>query len=136
MRRKLYFLIAAIPVCHLCLGYYPGRRIGFGDDEARSVMDDWRALARHNRYHASGLDENLDARIAGYSSRVLAIRLADDPFAPEASVEAVTRKFVSARLTEKTLDADTLGERADHVRWARSPVAVTRVIRDWSGAFV
>ena len=136
MRNKVRFLIGVIPVCDLLLGYYPGARIGFGGNEARSVMDDWRVLARSNRYRASGLDQNLDARVAGYSGGVLAIRLADDAFVPPASIDAVTAKFVSARLTEKTLDAETIGDRADHMRWARTPAAVTQAVRDWIGFFV
>ncbi|MBO9470862.1 hypothetical protein J7355_12180 [Endozoicomonas sp. G2_2] len=67
---------------------------------------------------------------------MLAIRLADDAFAPPASIDAVTAKFVSARLTEKTLDAETIGDRADHMRWAHTPAAVTQAVRDWIGFFV
>lgn len=125
-------LIRLIPPANLLFGYFPGERIGFGGDEARGIMNDWRTLAQHNRYRARGLDEDLDAAVAGYTAPVLAVRLADDALAPEASVKAVTGKFRNAPLTQWVITAEQLGDRADHFRWARQ----ARVVADLVTPFV
>ena len=125
-------LIRLIPAAGLLFGYFPGERIGFGGNEARGVMNDWRTLAQHNRYQARGLDEDLDAAVAAYTGPVLAVRLADDALAPEASVQAVTDKFRNAPLRQQVITADQLGDRADHFRWARQ----ARVVADLVTPFV
>ncbi len=125
-------LIRLIPAAGLLFGYFPGERIGFGGNEARGIMNDWRTLAKHNRYRARGLAEDLDAAVAGYPGPVLAVRLADDALAPEASVKAVTDKFRNARLSQQVVTAEQLGDRADHFRWARQ----ARVVADLVTPFV
>lgn len=133
-RWQLHLLTRLIPVLTTTLGYYPGERVGFGGREARRLMHDWLQLARHDRYSATGLDLDLEAGIASYSGPVLALRMADDSFAPEAAVECVLRRFQQARVTRQVLDSATLGDRADHFRWARSPAAVTASVSAWLAA--
>lgn len=128
---QLRVLCKLIPVATRLAGCYPGDRLGFGGREARTLMADWLALARTNRYSATGLQENLDAGIARYTGPVLSLRLQDDGFAPAAAMAAVTDKFHAAPVTQVVLDARTLGDRADHVRWARTPAAVVAAITDW-----
>jgi len=62
-------------------------------------MQDWRALAKTNRYQANGFSDDLDCGIAQYSGPVLSLSLADDPFAPPASVDAVVDKFIAASVS-------------------------------------
>ncbi|MBF5057194.1 alpha/beta hydrolase [Alcanivorax sp. 521-1] len=131
VRKRIRWLTRLIPVCNLVLGYYPGDRIGFGGREARTLMADWRDLALTNRYRARGLSQDLDAAIGGFPGPVLAVRLADDAFAPEAAVRAVTDKFRHATLTGVVLDAEALGDRADHFRWARQATTVADRVAAW-----
>ena len=72
------------------------------------------------------------AAVAAYTGPVLAVRLADDALAPEASVQAVTDKFRNAPLRQQVITADQLGDRADHFRWARQ----ARVVADLVTPFV
>jgi predicted alpha/beta hydrolase len=130
-RRKLAFLCAMIPPVSALLGYYPGDKLGFGGREARTLMQDWRALAKTNRYQANGFSDDLDCGIAQYSGPVLSLSLADDPFAPPASVDAVVDKFIAASVSNVLLDEQTLGDRADHFRWVRSPAATVEQIICW-----
>ena len=130
-RRKLVFLCAMIPPVSALLGYYPGDKLGFGGREARTLMQDWRALAKTNRYQANGFSDDLDCGIAQYSGPVLSLSLADDPFAPPASVDAVVDKFIAASVSNVLLDEQTLGDRADHFRWVRSPAATVELIICW-----
>lgn len=130
-RKMIHRLVRIIPFANFAFGYYPGERIGFGGSEARTVMRDWRNLARTNRYSAHGLAADLDTDIARYGGPVLAVRLADDVFAPRAAVQAVTGKFKNATLTEQVLTAEALGDKADHFRWARQASVVTGYVAEW-----
>lgn len=130
-RKLVRRLIRLIPSVNVLFGYYPGERIGFGGREARTIMTDWRDLARTNQYSARDLSHNLDTGIAAYAGPVLAVRFADDPFAPEAAVKAITGKFQRARVTETVLTADQLGDKADHFRWARQATVVAGRIGNW-----
>jgi len=133
-RRQLLLLTWLIPPLTALLGYYPGDKVGFGGREARRLMRDWLHLARRDRYVATGLDEDLEAGIPRYEGPVLALRMTDDDFAPEAAMEAVLRRLRRARVTRRVLDAATLGDRADHFRWVRSPQAVTAEVIAWLDA--
>lgn len=130
-QRQLQLLVRLVPALGLLFGYYPGDRVGFGGREARTLMADWRALALDNRYRARGLDEDLDAAIGRYRGPVLSLRMSDDSYAPAAAMAAVTDKFRHARVTQRVLTADDLGDRADHFRWARTPAAVAREVSAW-----
>lgn len=128
---RLRLLCRLIPVANALFGYYPGEQIGFGGREARTLMNDWLALARSNRYQADGLERDIDTPIRDYAGPVLSLRMADDAFAPVSGMAAVTDKFANARVTRRVLDAETIGDRADHYRWARTPSAVVAAIKDW-----
>ena len=128
---QLKTLCKLIPPACALLGYYPGERLGFGGREARTLMSDWLAVANTNRYQASGLSEDLDSGIAGYGGPVLCLRMQDDVFAPRESVHAVTDKFIQAEVEHRVLNAQVLGDKADHFRWVRTPAVVADTIRIW-----
>ncbi len=128
---QLKLLCRLIPLFNLLLGYYPGDRLGFGGREARTLMSDWLALAKTNVYQARGVDQNFDAAIGLYSGPLLSIRLADDPFAPEAAMAAVSDKFLRSQVDKVVISAAELGDKADHFRWARTPAAVVDKVMRW-----
>ena len=126
---QLRLLCRLIPLLNYLFGYYPGDRVGFGGREARTLMSDWLALAKTNVYQAADLADDLDGPIRNYAGPVLSVRLADDDHAPESGMAAVNDKF---RHVEKVvINADQLGDRADHYRWARTPDAVVQHILGW-----
>ena len=131
VRHQLRVLIMMIPLLTRAFGYYPGEKVGFGGREARRLMHDWLQLARHNRYAADGLDEDLEAGIRRFNKPLLLLRMADDDFAPKAAMDAIRARYSSAEVSERVLDATALGDRADHLRWVRTPQAVAREVRDW-----
>lgn len=130
-RRQLKLLLKIIPLCNLGLGYYPGDKIGFGGRESRTLMRDWAALATTNRYQAIGVDEDLEAGIAGFTGPVLSLRMADDAYAPEAAMAAVTDKFLRAPVSKHVVTAEQIGDQADHFRWVRKPEAVAEHVQAW-----
>jgi predicted alpha/beta hydrolase len=110
-------------------GSLPGRRIGFGGNEARGVMRDWSGTAISGRYAAAGLAD-LERGMAAARVRVRAVLFARDWLAPASSLDHLLSKLPAARAETITLDAPALGVRADHFQWMSSPEPVAA----WLGA--
>ena len=105
-------------------GALPGKRIGFGGNEARGVIGDWSRSALSGRYAARGLDLDLDAGMAGFRGEVRGIVLADDWLAPRSSLAFLVGKLRGAQVGVDVVDAATLGAAADHYAWMKHPDAV------------
>ena len=105
-------------------GALPGKRIGFGGNEARGVIGDWSRSALSGRYAACGLDLDLDAGMAGFRGEVRGIVLADDWLAPTSSLAFLLGKLRGARVRVDVVDAAKLGAAADHYAWMKHPDAV------------
>ncbi len=129
--RQIKLLRTILPVLHGTLGYYPGDRFGFGGREARTLMHDWRHMALRNEYRARGLDLDLETPLRSFDRPLLQIGLSDDGFAPLAGTAAIAAKLAVAPRTHVVLDAAALGDRADHFRWARRPMAVADTLTTW-----
>ena len=114
-------------------GYLPGRRIGFGGNEACGVIQDWAVAATAGRYAARGLDADLEAALIGIDAQIDAVVLADDWLAPAGSLHFLLSKMPAAADTVTVLDAAALGAPADHYAWMKQPTAVIDALLD-SGA--
>jgi predicted alpha/beta hydrolase len=108
-------------------GYLPGRRIGFGGNEARSLIRDWARTALTGRYAADGVAPALEPSMAQVSVPVRAALFARDWLAPESSLRFLLSKLGSRDAASRTFDAATLGVAADHYAWMKRPEAVA----DW-----
>jgi len=109
-------------------GVLPGRRIGFGGQEARSVVDDWSRTGLSGRYAAAGVDVDLEAAMAALTLDVHAVVLAQDWLGPESSLRFLLSKLRRAEARVDVLDAAALGTRADHYAWMKQPQAVVRAL--------
>lgn len=109
-------------------GYMPGRRIGFGGNEARGVIHDWARTALSGRYAGRGIDADIEAGMARYTGEVRCVTLADDWLAPPSSAAFLTGKLPQARVAHQVLDRRALGAPADHYAWMRAPDAVAAAL--------
>jgi predicted alpha/beta hydrolase len=109
-------------------GALPGRRLGFGGNEARSLIRDWARSALGGRYSPAGIDADIEAGMASIHVPVHAVLLRDDWLAPEASLRFLLSKLPRSPLAQAILDARALGARADHFSWMREPCAVARFL--------
>lgn len=105
-------------------GALPGRRVGFGGDEARGLIRDWARSALSGRYAAVGVEADLEAALAQVDVDTDAVVLDDDWLAPESSLRFLLSKLPRAQARVDTLDAQALGARADHFAWMKRPDAV------------
>ena len=105
-------------------GYMPGRRIGFGGNEATGVIEDWARTALSGRYAARAIDADIEAGMRGFTGEVRCVTFTDDWLAPPSSAAFLTGKLGSSNVDATTLDAGSLGAKADHYAWMKTPQAV------------
>lgn len=109
-------------------GALPGRRIGFGGEEARGVIADWARSALSGRYAPSGLAFDMEAAMAGLAPAVRAVVLAEDWLAPASSLRFLLSKMPRAIVETTELDTTELGARADHFAWLKQPDRVIEAL--------
>jgi predicted alpha/beta hydrolase len=93
-------------VTRLC-GYFPGSRLGFGEDLPPGVATEWASWCRHPRYLVGALGaEDAYARLR---APLRAYAISDDPFAPLPTVEALGRLYPNARWETRKLAPRDVG---------------------------
>lgn len=126
----IYAAYVAAPMVAAAYGHFPGRRIGFGGNEARGVIRDWSRSGRTGRYAAEGLDD-LEAGMAAFASPVFALRLREDWLGPAASLDWLLGKLPRAAAERQVLAPDELRGPADHFGWMKAPQPVAARIAAW-----
>ncbi|KRD80100.1 alpha/beta hydrolase [Lysobacter sp. Root983] len=109
-------------------GALPGRKVGFGGDEARGLIRDWSRSALSGRYAAAGVDIDLEAAMAQVEVDTHALVLDSDWLAPESSLRFLLSKLPRTQARVETLDGRTLGTRADHFAWMKQPGAIAALL--------
>ena len=110
-------------------GALPGRRIGFGGQEARGVIHDWSRSALSGRYAAAGLDMDLEATMAGVAVPIRAVAKTGDWLAPVSSLRFLLSKLPRSTPTIISLGAEP-GRHADHFSWMRQPEPTVDALLD------
>lgn len=109
-------------------GALPGRKVGFGGDEARGLIRDWARSALSGRYAAAGVDVDLEAAMAQVEIEARALVLDSDWLAPESSLRFLLSKLPRTQAQVDTLGAGMLGTRADHFAWMKQPGAIAAAL--------
>lgn len=109
-------------------GTLPGRRIGFGGNEARSLIADWARTALSGRYAAPGIEADMEAGMAQVEVDLRVVRMVDDWLVPRASQDFLLSKLPRAQVEAIELGAKDLGVRADHFAWMKQPEAVVKAL--------
>jgi predicted alpha/beta hydrolase len=94
------------------LGYFPGARLGFGEDLPAGVALQWASWCRHPRYLVGAL--GVEAAYARVHAPLRAYAITDDPFAPLSAVNALAKLYPNARwetrpLAPRDLSVKSLG---------------------------
>ena len=105
-------------------GALPGRKLGFGGEEARTLIRDWARVGLSGRYAADGLDTDLEAAMSKVSVQAHAVVLDRDWFAPARSAQALLEKLPQSSASLVSLQRADLGTPADHFAWMKRPAAV------------
>ncbi|QNK02351.1 alpha/beta hydrolase family protein [Dyella telluris] len=133
--RLLWLAYALAPWLARAFGYLPGRRIGFGGNEARRLIDDWARTGRTGRYAAMGMAADVEALLQQLRLPVLALRLQDDWLAPQTSLSWLLEKMPQGEAVQQVVTAADLGaDKADHFGWMKTPGPVATRVADWLDA--
>ncbi|KGQ19948.1 hydrolase of the alpha/beta superfamily [Lysobacter dokdonensis DS-58] len=109
-------------------GKLPGRRIGFGGEEARGVIADWSRCGLSGRYAAAGLAMDLETALHSVALPIRAVRMAHDWLAPASSLQALLGKMPNAKPAIAVVDAVAPHVRADHYAWMKHPSATAEAL--------
>jgi predicted alpha/beta hydrolase len=123
--------VLASPLARL-VGHLPGRRLGFGGNEARGVIADWSRSGRTGRYAADGLAVDFEQRLAALAMPVFALRLRDDWMVPPASLAWLLEKMPGTSQRVDVVTPEQLaGQAADHFTWMKFPAAPVGRLLAW-----
>ncbi|HTV84157.1 MAG TPA: alpha/beta fold hydrolase [Dyella sp.] len=121
----------ASPLARL-LGYLPGRRLGFGGNEARGLIADWSRSGRTGRYAADGMAVDFEQALGALAMPVFALRMRDDWMVPEASLTWLLGKMPGTSQRVVVMTPEQLaGQAADHFTWMKFPHAPAGQLLAW-----
>ena len=126
----IWLVCSLVPITGVVLGYFPGNRLGFGGRESTKLMRQWSRWARSGRFDLEGVAVE-DFSVSPWTGPVLSISFAEDDFASQAAVDLALSSFSNAQVTRRSLGREVLGDNIGHVKWARAPEPVAKVIIDW-----
>ncbi len=129
-RLTLFLAFRLMPAIGYLIGHYPGRALRFAGREARGVIADWTRTGRTGHYNLPGLVPTPEAQMLELTVPVLATRMADDWFVPEASLKGLTDKLPACQITSMVINSDDLSGKADHFAWLNSADVMARTIAD------
>ena len=132
MRLGLPVIFRGMPAIANLVGHYPGRKLGFAGREARGVLRDWTASGRSGVYAPQGVETDLETRMRELTCPVLGLRMADDWFVPQSSLEWLTGKLGRAEINHHLIARDNMSGPADHYRWMEEPSSAAYAIADWA----
>jgi len=116
------------------LGYFPGRVIGFGGREARTVMKDWTHNLKTGGYKLTTSIFDYDSALKEARPNILCISFENDKLiAPKQSVINLLNKFSDTTNKEHLhFSADQIGiPNLNHFNWAKQPAPLVSIINEW-----
>jgi predicted alpha/beta hydrolase len=103
-RWKVTALLGAVaPAATALAGYMPGKRLGLGEDMPAGVLSEWRRWCFSRDYFYGDASLGAAGGAARVTAPVLAVGLADDPWARPAAIDLLTSRFVSSAVTRLDL---------------------------------
>lgn len=131
---RIKLICRLFPFIARIVGHFPGKAIGFGGREAKTVMRDWGYNGLTGSYAPKGDDFDYDAALAQTTFPILAMSMQGDNFAPKAAVENLYRKFHSdspvRHLHISSEEADT--PKLNHYNWAKHPDYFVKQVKEWT----
>jgi len=113
-------------------GYFPGKQVGFGGREARTVIRDWAHTALTGRFEPVGSMFDFEMALKEVRAHILAITFDGDRFATKRSA-----KNLYSKMTPTTVRHIHMGRREmapsglHHFKWTQSSQPIVACIHRW-----
>jgi predicted alpha/beta hydrolase len=98
-----------LPGVSRLLGYFPGSRLGFGEDLPKGVAIEWASWCRNPTYLVGAL--RVEDAYARFAAPLRAYAFSDDPFAPLHAVHKLLELYPKARGEVRAMAPQDLGVR-------------------------
>ena len=121
-----------LPGVSRLLGYFPGSRLGFGEDLPKGVAIEWASWCRNPTYLVGAL--HVEDAYARFAAPLRAYAFSDDPFGPLGAVKKLLELYPRAPSEVRHLKPADLGvRRIGHFGFFREPFRDTLwcEARDW-----
>lgn len=122
------------PLLAKVIGYFPGKQVGFGGREARTVMRDWGINGTKGIYQPKGSTFDYEEALKAFSTPVLAMSLEGDSFAPQNAVGRLVAKLGadSQNKNHRHISAQEAGmKKMTHFNWVKEPGFFVKTIGEW-----
>ena len=96
-----------LPLVSRLRGYFPGSRLGFGEDLPAGVAIEWARWCRNPRYLVGDL--GVEDAYARFRAPLRAYAISDDPFAPRTAVDALGRLYPNSKWETRPVAPRDLG---------------------------
>jgi predicted alpha/beta hydrolase len=98
-----------IPGLSHALGYFPGSKVGMGEDLPKGIALEWAKWIRSPRYLFDHLTAEEQSSYGRFSAPIMAYKISDDRFASGTSVEKLLRYYSAARIVLRRVTPRELG---------------------------
>ena len=117
----------------ILLGCFPGKKIGFGGTEAKTVISDWSNQSRTGNYMIKNDDFDFEVTLQKVDIPILAISFQADTFAPRKAVEHLLNKFGENEKMEyiHLEKDDPRNKNYGHFSWVKKPKEIVMMIEEW-----
>ncbi|MEL6252753.1 MAG: alpha/beta fold hydrolase, partial [Bacteroidota bacterium] len=131
---RVKLVVNLFPIIAKLVGYFPGKQVGFGGREARTVMRDWGINGTKGIYQPTGSTFDYEEALKKFSTPVLAMSLEGDSFAPQNAVGRLVSKLGPDSQNKKYrhISAQEAGmEKLTHFNWAKEPGFFVKTVGEW-----
>ena len=121
-----------LPLVPRLLGYFPGSRLGFGEDLPRDATIEWASWCRNPKYLVGAL--GVEREYARFTAPLRLYAISDDRFAPPRAVEALAALYPNGKTTVRKIRPENVGaQRIGHFGFFREQFrdSLWREARDW-----
>lgn len=105
------------------LGYFPGKKVGFGATEAKTLMTDWSRLARTGKFLPANATCDYEKLLPEIKLPIRSFAIEKDNFAPVAAIHYLGKKFDPTKTGWKcVVIPQRHGEiKLNHFNWLKYP---------------
>jgi predicted alpha/beta hydrolase len=102
------------------LGYFPGKKMGFGGTEAKTLIQDWSYMGLFGKYKIKNSSLDYEKKLAETSLPILAIEIQNDYFAPPKAIDFLLKKFKPSPDIQQ-VSVDSAEHKLNHINWLKQP---------------
>ncbi len=114
-------------------GHLPGKQIGFGGREARTVIRDWAHNAMTGRYELANSSHDFEASLKEVDIPILMISMEGDQLSPRKAVKFLGDKMIRADILHVHMTHEEMDEKGlNHFKWIRHSQPIVAKIKEWT----